>query len=98
MIIPSDKQLLDKIEAFLVAHDMSPTRFGIEATGERSLVKSIKDGRSLTLRHANRIAEFMENYVAEANAAEAATSPGKSDEISPCADEARGQEQGSKAA
>lgn len=93
MIIPSDKQLLDKIEAFLVAHDMSPTRFGIEATGERSLIKSIRDGRSLTLRHATRIAAFMDDYADQANPSAAAPSPGKTDEISPSPDGDNGDAQ-----
>lgn len=62
MNIPSDTELLEQVEAFLNRTGMPPTRFGIEATGESGLVKSIRDGRSITLRTGRRLVDFMNGY------------------------------------
>lgn len=64
MTIPTDKALLEQIDAFLSATGMSPTRLGLDATGEGGLVKSIRDGRSITLRTGRRLVEFMDSYCA----------------------------------
>lgn len=65
MDIPTDSELLAQIDAFIEATPgMTPTRFGLDATGEGGLVKSIREGRSLTLRHVHKIVAFMKNYVA----------------------------------
>jgi hypothetical protein len=68
----SDADLLAKVEAFLKEHDMAPTRFGREIMGEASLVTRLREGRSLSLRNANKLLEFMASYQpapARANAA-----------------------------
>lgn len=62
MTIPSDEDLLRLIEDFLGRTGMAPTRFGLDATGEGGLVKSLRDGRSITLRHGRRLVDFMEAY------------------------------------
>ncbi len=64
MMIPTEKDLLLQIEAFLNATGMSPTRLGLDATGEGGLVKSIRAGRSITLRTGRRLVEFMDSYCA----------------------------------
>lgn len=64
MNIPSDEELLQEIESFLEATGLSPTRLGLDATGEGGLVKSIRAGRSITLRTGRRLLDFMDNYCA----------------------------------
>jgi len=59
MDIPTDDQLIANIKAFLSRHDMAPTRFGREATGEPQLISSIESGRSPSLNTLQRIADFM---------------------------------------
>lgn len=62
MTIPSEQELLAKIEEFLERTGMSPTRFGLEAMSEGGLVKSIREGRSVTLRKGRQILAFMTDY------------------------------------
>lgn len=78
MSIPTDAELLAQIEAFLDRTGMSPTRFGLDATGEGGLIKSIRDGRSITLRHGRRLVEFMDGY-----SQDEASSPGNTVENCP---------------
>lgn len=78
MLIPSDEELLQEIETFLDATGMSPTRLGLDATGEGGLVKSIRAGRSITLRTGRRLLDFMDNYCAGETG-----SPGNAGENSP---------------
>jgi len=59
MQIPTDEELLASIKAFLVRHNMAPTRFGRDATGEPQLIDSIEKGRSPSLNTLQRIAAFM---------------------------------------
>ncbi|SMF70650.1 hypothetical protein [Allosphingosinicella indica] len=70
MDIPSDDELLAKIEAFLDRHAMPPTRFGRDATGEPQLIKSIREGRSPSLKVLQRLAAFMAEKDAELAAAD----------------------------
>lgn len=79
MQIPTRPELLDSIDAFLERHDMKPTRFGRDATGEPQLIDSIRNkGRSPSLDVLLKIAEFMRRYDAEASAA----STGQNDDVS----------------
>lgn len=55
--------LLAEIEAFLEAKEMSPTRFGAEATGDRHLVRQLRNGRRLWPETADRIRKYMAAYV-----------------------------------
>jgi hypothetical protein len=61
-MIMTDAMLLEAVDAFLARNDMKPTRLGIEALGEGGLVKSIREGRSLSLRNAEKLVAFMEDY------------------------------------
>jgi hypothetical protein len=90
MQVPTDVDLLEHIEAFLKRTGMRPTRFGIEATGEGGLIKSLRDGRSLTLKSVQRLIDFMAEYDAAQHGhsdtpAERAGAPGKSDGFAGCA-------------
>jgi hypothetical protein len=55
----SDAALLAEIETFCRDHEISPTAFGEEAIGDRRLVGSLREGRSVTLRTADQIRAFM---------------------------------------
>jgi hypothetical protein len=66
MEMPTAAQLLEKIEAFLVEHDVSPSRFGREATGESSLVFDLREGRSMTLKSVEKVAKYMASVSAAA--------------------------------
>ena len=75
MTIPTDEALLKQIDAFLTATGMSPTRLGLDATGEGGLIKSIRDGRSITLRTGRRLVEFMDAYAAGEDASPEKSAP-----------------------
>jgi hypothetical protein len=79
MELPSDIELLARVDAFLERHCMAPTRLGREATGEPQLIDSIRNGRSPSLKVWNKVADFMARYDAEASAA----STGKIDNLPP---------------
>lgn len=57
-------QILESIEAFLKRHDMPPSTFGREATGEPQLIKSMREGRSPSHRVLERISAFMAEHEA----------------------------------
>lgn len=63
--LPTTQELVAAIDAFLVRHDMRPTRFGRDATGEPQLLDSLRNGRSPSLDTAGKIADFMANRDAE---------------------------------
>lgn len=58
----SDAPLLKEIDAFLRKWNMTDSRFGREATGEADLVRTLRAGRSPTLRTVAKIREFMGGY------------------------------------
>lgn len=62
MKIITDAELLEQIERFIAKHEMKPSRFGLEAMGDGALIPQLKDGRSLSLRNAQRVANFMATY------------------------------------
>lgn len=61
-MLMSDETLLAEIDRFLSRTGLKPTRFGIEALGDGGLVKSLREGRSLTLRSAEQVLAFMSEY------------------------------------
>lgn len=63
-MLMTDEQLLRQIDAFLDRTGMKPTRFGIEALSDGGLVKGLREGRSLTLKNAQRVVAFMAEYPA----------------------------------
>ncbi|KQN12023.1 hypothetical protein [Sphingomonas sp. Leaf28] len=66
--LPTTKELVASIDAFLDRHSMRPTRFGRDATGEPQLIDSLRNGRSPSLDTAGRITRFMAKRDAEAAA------------------------------
>lgn len=58
----SDAEMLARIERFCAEHQMGTAAFGRSSIGDPSLVANLRANRSLTLRTANRIAEFMATY------------------------------------
>lgn len=70
--IISDGELLARIEAFLTRHSMKPTAFGRSALGDGSLIANLKAGRSMTLKSAQRVLDFMATYRPEPEQAAAA--------------------------
>ena len=62
MDIMTDATLLSEIEAFIKLHDMKPSKFGREAMADPALIMHLRDGRSLTLRNAEKVCRFMREY------------------------------------
>lgn len=60
--LASDADILARIEAFCAEHKISPTSFGRMSIGDGNLVPNLKANRSLTLKTANRVVEFMADY------------------------------------
>ena len=54
--------LLDDIQAFIEAHELTERKFGELALNDKNLVPDIRDGRSPSLNTAERIRDFMLKY------------------------------------
>ena len=61
-MLMTDEQMLAQIRTFLDDTGMAPTRFGLEAMNEGGLLKSLEDGRSLSLKNADKVIRFMADY------------------------------------
>jgi len=59
MDIPTLDEILQHIDAFLVRHDMAPSRFGRDAIGEASLIATMRSGRQPSLETLHRLKTFM---------------------------------------
>lgn len=59
MEIITETELLKRIREFLARHEMAPTTFGRNATGNANLVKELEEGKSPSLRTVQRIADYM---------------------------------------
>ena len=55
-------QLIRDIETFLVRTGMAPSMFGEKACGDKHVVRRLRAGRSVTLRRADQIREFMTSH------------------------------------
>ncbi len=64
----TDDMMLARVDAFLAATGMAPTRLGIAALGDGGLVRGLREGRSLSLRNAERLVRFMTDYRAGVSA------------------------------
>ncbi|MET3826534.1 hypothetical protein ABIC16_002227 [Sphingomonas sp. PvP055] len=60
--LASDADVLAKIEAFCEANGLKPTTFGRLALGDGNLVSNLKAERSLTLKTAARVLDFIATY------------------------------------
>lgn len=59
MDIPTHPELVAQIDAFLLRHDMAPSRYGRDVAGEPNLVTSIREGREPNLGMLRKMADFM---------------------------------------
>lgn len=66
--------LLLRIERYLRARKMAPTRFGRDAIGDPWLVPQMRDGRTLRDRTAARVSAHLDRVEAELRASLAASS------------------------
>lgn len=64
--------LLQDIEAFLEAHEISATAFGDSALGDRHLVRQLRAGRRVWPETEQKVRDFMAGYCPEAPAQDAA--------------------------
>lgn len=71
-LLPTDADMLAKIEAFCAANDLPPTTFGRLAVGDGNLVPGLRRDRSMTLRTGQRVIEFMSTYRPSKDAEKAA--------------------------
>lgn len=63
MDIPSDAELLAKIEEFLDASHMAPSRFGLETMADGAVVFQLREGRrSLTLKSAEKVLKYIADH------------------------------------
>lgn len=67
--LPTDADLLAKIEKFCTDKKLPPTTFGRLAIGDGNLVANLRSNRSLTLKSANRVVDFMATYTPQDAAA-----------------------------
>jgi len=58
----TDETLLAQVDAFLDRTGMAPTRLGLDAMGDGALVKGMREGRSLSLRNAEKLVRYMSTY------------------------------------
>lgn len=56
------EELLDTIERFLKRTGIPASVFGTEALGDPSLVKKLREGRTVRLDTAERLRTFMDEY------------------------------------
>lgn len=61
--------LLDDVEAFLTTHEMAESRFGVEAAGDKNLVRDLRKGRRLWPETEARVRRHMSTYRPEPKAA-----------------------------
>lgn len=58
----TDSALLAHIEQFIGRHGIPKSRFGRDTMGDGSLVDHLKNGRSLSLKNAERVLNWMAEY------------------------------------
>lgn len=66
MDIPSRSELVARVDAFLLRHDIAPSRFGRDVTGEPNLVTTLRDGRELKHGALIKVLAFMAERDAKA--------------------------------
>lgn len=55
-------ELLRDIRAFMAAHDMSPTAFGIAAVNDGHFVRDLEAGTDIRASRVDRVRQFMRDY------------------------------------
>lgn len=67
--LASDADILHQIELFCKERGIGLSTFGRSAIGDANLVANLRAGRSLTLKTANAVADFMASYAGQGRAA-----------------------------
>lgn len=62
--LATDADVLRKIEIFCEARGIGVTTFGRAAIGDPNLVSNLRSGRSLTLKTANAVVDYIANQMA----------------------------------
>ena len=57
-----EEQFNTRLNAFLGSTGLRPTTLGMQALGDPSLLRQIEGGRSMSLRTADRILAFIDDY------------------------------------
>ncbi|WP_082451797.1 hypothetical protein [Sphingomonas sp. Leaf30] len=60
--LASDADILAQIDRFCSKHALKPSTFGRLSIGDANLITNLKADRSLTLKTARRIVDFMASY------------------------------------
>lgn len=68
----SDAQLLEQIEAYCERAELSLTTFGRLSIGDGNLVPNLRSGRSLTLKTARKVLDFIAQHAASSSDLESA--------------------------
>lgn len=76
--IPTLDQVVAKVDAFLARHGMAESRLGREATGESSLITTMREGRHPSLKTLNRLDDYMTEQDARLTAETGTDATGKS--------------------
>lgn len=61
--------LREDVEAFLTTHDLADSRFGVEAAGDKNLVRDLRNGRRLWPETEAKVRRWMATYRPESAAA-----------------------------
>lgn len=59
----SSKTLVKSIKDFMEKHEMSATMFGARSVGDNHLLKDLESGKTITLKRAERIQNFIRGFV-----------------------------------
>lgn len=54
--------LREDVEAFLTTHELADSRFGVEAAGDKNLVRDLRNGRRLWPETEAKVRRFMATY------------------------------------
>lgn len=73
--------LIDDIEAFLTAHEMTPTAFGERALNDRHFVRQVRNGRRVWPETEEKVRKFMSDMMDGATSEWPIEAAGKSDDV-----------------
>lgn len=63
--LSTDAEILDHIERFCAEQNMGVTTFGRNAISDPNLVANLRNGRSLTIKTARAVLDFMAQHETE---------------------------------
>jgi predicted transcriptional regulator len=56
------EKFLDELMTFIDEHGLTESKFGTMAVSDPSLIRKIRDGRSVSLKMVDRLRAFMRSY------------------------------------